>query len=48
MENDRFKGIFRYVGRITVVHVVKYFVFGFFFAVVQNREALYAAQPHRL
>ena len=45
MENGRFKGILGFVGRITVVHVVTYFVFGFFFAVVQNREALYAAQP---
>lgn len=45
MENDRFKGILGFVGRITVVHVVTYFVFGFIFAIVQNREALYAAQP---
>ena len=34
MENGGFKGILGFVGRITVVHVVTYFVFGFIFAVV--------------
>lgn len=43
-QTNQEKGPLGFTARLTVVHVVTYFLFGAFFAIIQNREAMYASQ----
>ncbi len=42
MEKEEYKNILEFVSRITIIHVVTYFIVGLILSTVQNREVLYA------